>query len=117
MDANIQNNIPSTNQSLEVAVAKLAASTEAFHITTNEKLVDLKSDMKEIKDGTVSRIVALEKEKADRFEVTALQNKVNNNHEARLVRMENINTYVKIMTGLGLLILGMLIFHLTGYHL
>ena len=58
-------------------------------IAVSTKLDDLTRQMRELRDGTVVRISALEKDKADRTEVQALQKRVNEDIETRVRDLEN----------------------------
>jgi hypothetical protein len=95
MSDTIQNNNSTPNQDLVIAVAKLTASTDAFHTTTNEKFADIKADIKEIKDGVKTAIA---------------------DHELRINRLETSrgNHAILISIGIGLLTLltSILVYHI-----
>ena len=84
-----------TSQDLMIAVAKLSASTEAFHVTTNEKFADVKADLKDIKDGVKSDIAK---------------------HEERLNKLESSRTSQTILISIGTGIMGLLA-TLLIYHM
>lgn len=58
-------------------------------IEIKTQLVDLTRQVRELKEGTLARIASLEKEKADRYELEVLQDKVNKDIEIRVRALEN----------------------------
>ena len=58
-------------------------------IQVSTKLDDLTRQVRELRDGTITRIIALEKDKADRVEVQALQTKLNHDIEIRVRFLED----------------------------
>ncbi len=68
---------------------------------------NVRSDIKELKDGTASRISSLE----DRVEKLEL-GKENNRQ-----RIEETNRYTKIIVAIGVLIVGIFVYHISGYHI
>jgi hypothetical protein len=96
-------------------------------IELKTEVQNIRNDIKELKTGTTERIVQLEKDKADRAEVEALQVKVSKDIDIRVRNLEDWKTkrteqirddgkYYAFIIGLGLLILGIFIWHLTGYR-
>jgi hypothetical protein len=65
-------------------------------IELRTEMRNVRNDIKDLKDGTSSRIECLEKEKADRHEVEALQRHVNDNIEKRVMNIENRNSNYKL---------------------
>jgi hypothetical protein len=106
-----------------------------FKGTVNTKLDTLTDEIKNIRDGTYTDILDLKQNKADTKEVDRLQGlvneiqkKVNSDHETRLVNLETTRSefrdklkdnarYLKFLIWIGILFIGLLIFHLTGYHI
>ena len=97
-------------------------------IRLDQKVSDLKVSVDNLTNGTVAKITLLERDKADSKTVEELESKVNNDIEKRLTDLEitrvdfrskitNTNRYLTFLLGLGLLIVGMLLYHLSGYHL
>ena len=80
----------------------------------------VRDDIKELKSGTSTRIDTLETDKADRKEIDALQSVINNEIKKRLEEVEqdvNLNgNLFKAVLALGALILGLLCWHILGYH-
>jgi hypothetical protein len=54
-----------------------------------EKFNDLKADIKEVKEGTIARVAALEQSKADKKVVEELQKKINEDIEKRVAIIES----------------------------
>jgi hypothetical protein len=95
----------------------------AIKITDHDLLIELRTEMqnvrndiKELKDGTATRIQSLEKDKADRHIVDGLQRTVNEDHEVRIRTLEsskgNYFTAMLIYTGVGVAMIGLIIYHL-----
>lgn len=58
-------------------------------IVISSQMVDMRRELKELKDGTVSRISVLEKVKADSAVVDAIQKRLNDDLEIRVRVLEN----------------------------
>ena len=132
-----------TNHNLNVSdhdiLTRLVGSFEDFKQNVNDKFSDIKADIKELKDGVSNRVDILEREKADKKELDEIQEKINNIQKhlnetvetridcletwrtARTEQIENENKkvgdYFKIVLFIGLVILGMCIWHLTGFRI
>ena len=50
----------------------------------NDKFADLKADIKDLRDGISARVVNLEKTKADRLEIDAVQKRLDDDIEIRM---------------------------------
>ena len=61
-------------------------------ISLNQKvddfIIEMRASLNEIKDGTVARIESLEKTKADRTDIDAMQKKLDDNIEVRVRSLE-----------------------------
>jgi hypothetical protein len=94
----------------------------------------VRSDIKDLKEGTTARIQTLERDKADRKEVEELQKHVNDNIETRVRNLEeakiepiehknllksdnNNGIYLKWVLIVVGLMFAAIIFHLTGYRI
>lgn len=120
-------------------IVRLVSSFEDFKGNVNEKFADLKADIRELRDGVANRLEILEREKADRRELDEVQNRINSlqkhvneNVETRVKHVEDWRIarkqqieeenkknalYFKITMSLGIIILGMCIWHLTGFSI
>jgi hypothetical protein len=84
-------------------IAALKSNTKEDHdllIRVDQKVGDLQISVKEISDGTISKITALEKNKADRDEVDRLQKIIDDNIEIRIKKLEGWKNWVM---GIGLI--------------
>ena len=113
-----------------------------FRREDRDLLVELKTEMgavrndiKGLRDVTSARILVLEKEKADRKElqivqdaINEVQHTINNDIEKRLRHLEDTRVtivqgikdnakYQTFLLALAILIFGILVWHITGYHL
>jgi hypothetical protein len=66
----------------------LVSSFNDFKQNVNDRFCEVRSDIKEIKDGMVARVEILEKTKADRVEIDAIQKKIDDNIEVRVRSLE-----------------------------
>lgn len=67
----------------------LISSLSDFKISVNEKFADLKSDIRDLRDGVSTRVTNLEKTKADRVDIDAVQKKLDDDVEVRLRTVED----------------------------
>ena len=78
-------------------ITSLVASVNAFHVSTNEKLMEIKNDIKDLRDGIKQQIA---------------------DHEVRINRLETSkgNQTILISIGIGLLTLltSLLVYHIMG---
>lgn len=85
-------------------------------IRLDQKVGDLQNAVKELNDGTFSKIAGLEKDKADRRELEVLQVKINTDIETRVRVLENSNSRYLILTAIysaiGATMIGLIIFHI-----
>jgi hypothetical protein len=76
----------------------------------------VRDDIKELKDGTLSRLRSLEQEKADRKEIEVLQGKVSKEMEARLRKVEAATAKYFITLSLygaaAVTMIGLIIYHI-----
>ena len=97
-------------------------------VTLVEQVKQVREDIKDLKEGTTIRILSLERDKADRRDVELLQIKVNKDIEMRMEKLENWQSerkewgksqsrMLQSIIAIGTLILGILIWHLTGYNI
>ena len=90
-------------------------------IELRSEMRNLRNDIQDLKNGTAKRIDDLETGKADLKSVEDLQRKVNIDIEERLRKLEeknsSSNTFLVFLSGTAVLILGLLIWHLTGYKI
>ena len=103
-------------------------------IRIDTRLTDLQKTVQEIRDGTISRIQVLERDKADRRAVEELQHKMNNDIEIRvrdleekevdpkehkdlLRSMENNNIYLKWTLMLVAILIAIISWHILGFRL
>lgn len=116
-------------------MTKQTTSDHDLLIRVDSRLSDLITTVNDIRDGTSVRIASLEKEKADRKELQIIQDKVNNDIEKRVTSLEstkadfreqigltnqsnaNLKYYLVLMSGIGVLLIGMVIWQMTGYHI
>jgi hypothetical protein len=86
-------------------------------IRLDQKMSDVQKAISELHDGTHSKITALEKDKADREDVEALQVLINENIEIRVRKLETSTSSYKITLALYSLLvagmLGLLMYHIT----
>jgi len=112
------------NESLEIKWARL-----------DEKMDFVLQEIKSMRDGTYADIQDLKKSKADNKEVeriqgivNEIQHKLNNNIENRVSILEGTKAdfrqklsdngvYIKFLIGLGILMFGVLLWHIVGYHI
>ena len=112
------------NESLEIKWARL-----------DEKMDFVLQEIKSMRDGTYADIQDLKKSKADNKEVeriqgivNEIQHKLNNNIESRVSILEGTKAdfrqklsdngvYIKFLIGLGILMFGVLLWHIVGYHI
>ena len=74
-------------------------------IRLDQKVGDLQCSVKDLTDGTVAKIIVLEKDKADRVELDALQKKLDDNVEVRLRVLEGKIIWVfAFATGAGVIV-------------
>jgi len=101
-------------------------------IELRTEMRNIRNDIKELKESTTVQINILEKDKADQYDVDILKKKVNEDVEGRIRCLEEWRTkrqeqieeennknslYFKITVSLGIILLGMFIWHLTGFHI
>ena len=95
---------------------KLQQTDHDLLIELRTEVANIRADIKELKDGTTSRIETLEKDKADRVEVQALEKKVNDDIEVRVRTLENAKsiyyTMVGIYTAVGSAMIGLILWHI-----
>jgi translation elongation factor EF-Ts len=117
--------MPNETQSDHDIIITLVSSVKNLDSKFTDKFQDLKNDIKEIRDGTLNRLDNLEKEKANRQELTDIQNKINSlqkhvneNIEIRVNKLEKseiankVRMYIYI--GIGTFIVGLLTYHIMG---
>lgn len=85
-------------------------------IELRTEMRNIRSDIKELKEGTTQRIQILERDKADRQEVEFLQKKLNEDIENRIRKLEEYRSRYFIMMSLytaavGIMI-GLMLFHI-----
>jgi hypothetical protein len=85
-------------------------------IELRTEVLNIRDDIKELKEGTTSRIINLEKDKADRVELDALQIKVNHDIEVRVRVLENKTSKYMITLTLYSIAVGTMI-ALIVYHI
>jgi len=85
-------------------------------IELRTEVLNIRDDIKELKEGTASRIINLEKDKADRVELDALQIKVNHDIEVRVRILENKTSKYMITLTLYSIAVGTMI-ALIVYHI
>ena len=92
-------------------------------IRVDQKVDSLTATIQDIKDGTLSRLNALEKEKADRSEIQEMQTKINDlqkhineNVETRTQKLERMSDKYLITLALYTLAVGSMI-GLIIYHI
>jgi hypothetical protein len=100
-------------------IGELSEKREADHellIRLDEGIKSIRTDIKDLKDGTTKRIECLEKEKADRHELEELQKRVNNDIEVRVRKLESSKiiyyTMTAIYAGIGSVMIGLIIWHM-----
>jgi hypothetical protein len=85
-------------------------------IRLDQKVSDISIAVRELKDGTFSKIAALEKDKADKNEVERLQRKVNDDIEKRVVLLETrVAKYfltITIYSAIGATMIALIIYHI-----
>jgi len=69
-------------------IIQLVSTLTDFKTTVNEKFADLKSDIRDLRDGISTRVVNLEKTKADRVEIDAVQKRLDDDIEIRVRALE-----------------------------
>jgi hypothetical protein len=88
-----------------------------FRGETNTTLEDIKRQVRELRDGTITRISSLERDKADKDIVEQLQDKLNRDIEVRVRKVETSISRFLIITGIysaiGLSLIGLIIYHIT----
>lgn len=99
-------------------ITQLISSFNDFKMNVNEKFAELKSDIKDLRDGISTRVINLEKTKADRVEVDAIQKKLDEDIEIRVRRLENykgtiVNNTV-LQWGAWGIVLTALMWHIFG---
>lgn len=87
-------------------------------IRLDQKVSDLQQAVKDLNDGTVSKIAMLEKDKANRKEIEELQRLVNDNIEIRIRKLENKTanyaiTFTLYSIAVAFMIV-LIIYHLIG---
>lgn len=74
-------------------------------IRLDQKVSDIQNSVKELQDGTFSKITCLEKDKAERVDVELLRQKVNKDIEIRVRSLEGKIIYVfAFSTGAGVMV-------------
>lgn len=85
-------------------------------VTLNQKVTYLKVSVKDLQDGTFAKIAMLEKDKADRKDVEALQHKINNDMEIRVRKVEDrTSKYLITITLYSIAVgtmIGLIIYHI-----
>ena len=81
-------------------IKNLKASQDAFHKEVRENFAELKNNYQSTLNDHEKRIQNLETTRVDFRE-----------------KLTNNNRYMNFIIGLGIIILAMLIYHLTGYHI
>lgn len=85
-----------------------------------EKIQSLIERIDKLESGTLDRIKSLETEKADRVvqdKINALQKIVSDGHDVRIRALEMTKSWIWVICFGIVFIIGLLIFHLTGYHI
>jgi len=94
----------------------IKATDHDLLIELRTEMQNVRNDIKELKDGTATRIQALEKDKADRRVVEELQKVVNEELEVRVRGLEgskgNYFTAMLIYTAVGITMIGLIIYHM-----
>ena len=75
-------------------------------IRLDQKVSDLQNSVKEIKDGTISRIACLEADKAGKNEVEKLQEKINDDLEVRIRCLETRVAQIMTVGAVAVILLG-----------
>jgi hypothetical protein len=90
-------------------------------VRLDEKVENLTKTVTSLVDGTAKRIQDLETGKVDQKAFDLLQQRVNLDIEKRVrdIEKDNETNHIAmvVLSGLGILILGMLIWHITGYKM
>lgn len=99
--------------------AKQMIKTNEDHdllIELRTEMVNVRRDIKDLNDGTISRIKDIEINKADIKEVEELQKKVNGDIENRLRIVESSKTFYAtsmiIYTAVGVSMIGFMLIHI-----
>jgi uncharacterized protein YeeX (DUF496 family) len=82
-----------------------------FHKETREAFADLKNNYKARLDDYENRIITLEATKQD-FRAKLENMRIEINEKAR-----NNNRYTLLLTGIGILLIGLMLWHIVGYHI
>ena len=69
-------------------IIQLVSTLNDFKVNVNDKFADLKADIKDLRDGISARVVNLEKTKADRVEIDAVQKRLDDDIEIRMRKQE-----------------------------
>ena len=83
-------------------------------IRLDEKMDQMAASIKELKDGTQSRVDKIE---ATLVEVFKRLNELEQFRTAQIQSNKDMKNYWKLIFGLGILLLGLMSAHILGYHL
>ena len=99
--------------------AKQMINTNDDHdllIELRTEMQNVRKDIKDLNDGTASRIKTLESDKVDRKDLDIIQKKVNEDHEVRIRALESSKTFyatsIIIYTAVGVSMIGIILFHI-----
>ena len=85
-------------------------------VVLDQKVSDLQIAVKNLSDGSVSKISLLEKDKADRKDVENIQKKINDDIETRIRALENSKSNYLVMSiiyaGIGATMIGLIFWHM-----